>query len=571
MEDGEQKKNLNFIKTLALLYTQKIEMNQMIENSIINYNNPLLCCLVNRNIIENLEKIYLYDEISSLVDNLRKNNKPYNFDFFKGENATNIINTIKIDDKKLLMIKISLPDLPFFFETEKLKIQGYEFPYNFSIIRKELLELLLQNENIKDINNMQSNCIKNFNVLIGKEGIFIWNKEKQKEYIIIYYLDNFSSEINKIYLYEKEEEFLDELKNNIIGKTKSDYFKFRKINNKEIGFYNSINDGKIIFKYINIIQIDNFKKEESKENNFDNILAQAEEKSKKIECFLEHLLINLYYIKHLREIFNNNLNKNKIENIKKSLLEAFSEFVLENMSKSGNNINIGINNHIKEKIKNFKEIFSDYNLGENIAFDGQYENRVYENLIQKIIDTFKNDMKIKDNIEDMPNIIEELFYGIKNTEINNFNFEYFNTLHINKNQMIEDQKNENPNVINSGPDEMKKALTLEESDIYKLPEQLILVLDDYDINEEGNIIKIIPLELMININNGAFQERYKFLSSIQNNRESTSKFSSIIKKQENFFKIHYNSINNSYQENLISENEIGKSFVFFYERIKELE
>ena len=84
-------------------------------------------------------------------------------------------------------------------------------------------------------------------------------------------------------------------------------------------------------------------------------------------------------------------------------------------------------------------------------------------------------------------------------------------------------------------------------------------------------IKAIPLELLININQGSFNQRYIFLSSIQNNGESSSKFSSIIKKQKNFFKIDYNSINNSYQEYQLSEKEISKSFIFFYERMKESE
>ena len=49
-------------------------------------------------------------------------------------------------------------------------------------------------------------------------------------------------------------------------------------------------------------------------------------------------------------------------------------------------------------------------------FDEQHENRGYENLIEKIIEAFKKDLKIKNNIENMPNKIEELFYGIRKLE-----------------------------------------------------------------------------------------------------------------------------------------------------------
>ena len=567
MEGIQQQEKMNYIKKLALLQIQKKEMEQMLEDSIKNNNNPLLCCLVNRDIIDNYKKLYLYEHISHYLNNLKNKRDSYNLDY--GEEITAIFKKIGVDDDKLLLSEQnSLPTLPIFFETEKLKIHGYEYPYNFSILKKELLDLLLdQNESEISGGTIKSNCTKIYKVLIGKEGIFIWSEEKQKEYIIIYYLDNLSSEINKIYLYKKEEEFLNELNKIIIGKTKKDYFRFRSIKNKEIGFYNLIEDGKIISKYINIMQSENFKEDESVDlkAKFDNIIVKAEEKNEKIECFLENLLINLYYINNLREICNNKLDLICNQNNEKSLLESFSDFVKENMSSSGNNINFGNNNKIREKAKNFVKIFFDNNLGENVIFDEQHENRGYENLIVKIIETFKKDLKKKNNIENMPTKIEELFYGIRQSENG---YEYFNTLYINQNKIITDKKT---NVINVDLFKIIKVLTLEETGIINLPEKLILILDNNEINEEKSIIKAIPLELLININQGSFNQRYIFLSSIQNNGESSSKFSSIIKKQKNFFKIDYNSINNSYQEYQISEKEISKSFIFFYERMKESE
>ena len=482
MEGIQQQEKMNYIKKLALLQIQKKEMEQMLEDSIKNNNNPLLCCLVNRDIIDNYKKLYLYEHISHYLNNLKNKRDSYNLDY--GEEITAIFKKIGVDDDKLLLSEQnSLPTLPIFFETEKLKIHGYEYPYNFSILKKELLDLLLdQNESEISGGTIKSNCTKIYKVLIGKEGIFIWSEEKQKEYIIIYYLDNLSSEINKVYLYKKEEEFLNELNKIIIGKTKKDYFRFRGIKRREIGFYNLIEDGKIICKYINIMQSENFKEDESLDlkAKFDNIIVKADEKNKKIEFFLENLLINLYYINNLRDICNDKFYSNNNQINEKCLLGAFSDFVKENMSNLGNNINFGNNNKIKEKAKNFVQIFFDNNLGENVVFDEQHENRGYENLIEKIIEAFKKDLKIKNNIENMPNKIEELFYGIRKLEDR---AEYFNTLYINQ-KKISDKKTF---VIDVNLDNIKKVLTLEETGVYKLPEILILILDNNEINEEKNI------------------------------------------------------------------------------------
>ena len=113
--------------------------------------------------------------------------------------------------------------------------------------------------------------------------------------------------------------------------------------------------------------------------------------------------------------------------------------------------------------------------------------------------------------------------------------------------------------------EIKNSLTLEKTGIIKLAEILILILDKDDI-----IKNIIPLELIVNIKNEQYNERYIFVSSIQND-ESFSKFCSIIKKENKLYKIEYNSDNNSYKEVEISDlNEINKSSILFYKKIKEI-
>ncbi len=296
----------------------------------------------------------------------------------------------------------------------------------------------------------------------------------------------------------------------------------------------------------------------------DAIIGKAEEKNKKIENCLEYLLINLYYIKDLREYCKNNLNKNNIQNNENYLFDAFSEFVLENMNNFGNNLNIGSSSNIRERVKNFMKIFYDKNLGENIIFEEGHENKGYQSLIEKIIDAFKNDIKIKNKNSNEPNNnntvnkIEELFYGIKQSDNNEK--EFFNTLYINPKKLRIDEKAQSINL-----NEIKNSLTLEKTGIIKLAEILILILDKDDI-----IKNIIPLELIVNIKNEQYNERYIFVSSIQND-ESFSKFCSIIKKENKLYKIEYNSDNNSYKEVEISDlNEINKSSILFYKKIKEI-
>ena len=62
-----------------------------------------------------------------------------------------------------------------------MKINDIDYPYNFFILKKELFEqkITLTESNI--------NNFTKYKVLIGKDGIFIWNEEKDKNKIIIYY------------------------------------------------------------------------------------------------------------------------------------------------------------------------------------------------------------------------------------------------------------------------------------------------------------------------------------------------------------------------------------------------
>ena len=111
---------------------------------------------------------------------------------------------------------------------------------------------------------------------------------------------------------------------------------------------------------------------------------------------------------------------------------------------------------------------------------------------------------------------------------------------------------------------------MEEYHINKFPEKLILILDNFNNTFNKNNITInVPLDLKI-CKEQIYNEKYILLSCIQNDDNSLEKFCTIVKKEEKLFKINY--FNNSYQETeILDKNELSKSFVFFYERLKENE
>ena len=278
--------------------------------------------------------------------------------------------------------------IPALFETEKIKIQNFEYPYNFFILREDVKNLLFKKQ-IQD-KEIDNNIFIPFKILIGKEGIFMWNSNKQNNKIAIYFMENSKCEISKIFIYEEESEFLDELTKNIKGKTPKQYFKFRNINNRETGFFNLIDDGNIICKYLNIkrsniSEEDEIDKEnEDTQSKFQKVITNIDKNKKLIENFLKCFLINLYYIKEFRE----NCKGLKFENQSNNLLYEFCLFV-----KKFDKDNI---NKYEKETKNFIEVFFNKKLGEAITFNEDYESSTYEKIIQNVIKTFLSELKIKE-------------------------------------------------------------------------------------------------------------------------------------------------------------------------------
>ena len=549
-KDDEKQKKKRYIQLLSLIYMQTNEFDKMKNNFIRDNENleNLKCYLVNKDMIDNYKDLFHYQRISEMLDYLFKNSKK--FDYLLNENYLEYLyERVDIDLAKLEPLKKQL--IPPFFETERLNIQGYYYPYNFFILREEIFKYLFENEkeNKNESNNQNNNkeLCSNFNVynlLIGKEGVYIWDLNKQKGYISIYFLDDYSSEINKVYLFKEEEEFLKELNNNIMNKEMKDYFSLRNIKNKDEGLFNLIDDGKIIGKYINVFRNENFEeKTELKEfkKSFTQIYEKDVQKIRKINDFLKYLLINLSFIDDLREYSQNFINKEK------SLLGAYYLFAKSYKE--------NIYSNLEMQIKNFINVFLEKSLGDSVFFNDENKNKAFEKLIENVIDSFNKESNPKND----ENKIFDLFYGEKNNieqisnDINQNNKKAFYTLYINPNDFISQGRTPiNLNIIMD-----INNLKNNKIDIIKLPNILIIIL------ENNNYIEV-PSEL--NVQYGYYKKNYKFLSSIRKN-DNMDNYYSIVKKGKEFSKTYFNSIKNSYEKinDFNAFDELRKSFIFFYE------
>ena len=611
-DDEQQKKKKRYIQLLSLLYMQIYEFNEMknksIKENFINKDNVkdkdndvkdkdiykkvkdntkdkddakdeykyLKCYLVNKDMIDNYKELYLYKTISKLIEFLKEKKKAIDFNYFNNNKniLENCFKNVGIDYSKLEPLEKKL--IPTFFETEKLKIQGYYYPYNFFIIREEIFKYLFEKERYNQKNNLELSSFILYNMLIGKEGVFIWelNKEnKQNKYISIYYLNDCFSEINKVYLFKDEEDFLKELNNNILDKKEiKEYYLFRNIKNNDVGLFNLIDDGKIIGKYINLFRSQYFEEKKVSgefKKSLTIVVKKDEQKIQKINEFLKYLLINLTYIKDLKE-YSINYIKNK-ENKESSLLGAYSSF-----AKSYNENN---NSNLENQINNFINVFAEQSLGDSVKFNEENKNQAFEKLIENVIDSFKKESNPKKNKTDKTskndqNKIFDLFYGEqKDDNINQNNIKnevnkeevnkngvdsvkiqkkVFNTLYLNPNDFTYDGKTSiNLNMILD-----INYLKCKGIDIQKLPNILIIIL------ENNNLIEV-PSKL--NIRYGYYNKEYKLLSSIRK-YDNMYNYFSIVRIGNNLCKISYNSYKKIYENEIIyDKNEKNKSIIFFYE------
>ena len=347
-----------------------------------------------------------------------------------------------------------------------------------------------------------TNTFKPYNTLIGKEGIFIWNEDKQKDdYYFIYYLDNYYSEISKIYLYKKEEDFKKELSKNIIGKTPKEYFSLRNIRTESIGYYNLIDDGTIIGKYINLIKNQIFKEEgtKSEKTSFEEVEVNIDKQKEKLVEFLGYLLINLLYIDDLKVLLNkrNEENKNKIIENKeiKKLIDEFWNIV--NYFKDHKKID-------STNINPFIKLFFDKGLNESISFSEDNMAKTYQQIIKKVIEQFYSDLSLENN-KSIKEDFFNLFYGTKKTEKNEENF---NAILIDPNDFKIYNNNKNDICLKIEDQQLSQF------NIKRLPLVLIIVINHKDTpnlnhKDTPNLNPIIiPPHIKIRNN------RYSLISSI---------------------------------------------------------
>ena len=163
---------------------------------------------------------------------------------------------------------------PIFLSPETLKLKCYEYPNNFFILEEDIFHILGNN-----------NTVNKNKTFIGKEGIFIekyFKDFENSDKLSIYFiksmdklkLDNFR--LNKIYIFNKEAQFLKEFNTHMKGKMAESYFASRNFVDKG-GIFNITDNGKKIGLYININRVENYQGDEN----------EIDENRKYLEKFLE--------------------------------------------------------------------------------------------------------------------------------------------------------------------------------------------------------------------------------------------------------------------------------------------
>ena len=526
------------LKKIISVYLQVNEINDLLTKSLkeneTKMNQPYY--LVNKDIIS----FYLkFVEIEKYTKNQTL------------DNFGQIINTISIKSNINENNNYEIPDNinMFLNDIEKLKIKNREFLYNFFIVKKEVLEILLGRAN-KD-NNEEENSDNNtvildgftlYKALIGKEGIYIWNKniksdkdnkeseinEENKE-IVVHFLDVGKVETNlqnfrvkRIYIFKNEELFNNELKNNIENKSIYEYSISRNILISKSGIFNLIDNGNVIGEYINIIRGENFHDEgnnkdntknsfndnnnnDNKDNNISSINKDNEKIKHGFDSFVENIeknfdeflpafLVNCYYIDDLREEIYKNNNNDKNDTLTTKLREFFLEF------KKNNNIENQINNFIKLFKTKFSEELSQFN-----------SKKIINDIIMQVMSIIYEENESNEKIF-------ELFFGDKN-------FITKNTKEI---------------LFSSNLNDIKEINESNQLYLYSLPE--ILVLND-------NNSAINSLE----INSYDYFYVYDLISCIQ---KTESGFESIIIKENNYEKIIYSKDGKKYKVSNVPKDKI---------------
>jgi len=523
--DSEKKK---YVRNIIFLNIQKKEMIELTKNSIEN-QVPIECKLINKDIVNDYMSEGISDKIYFYLDTYKINNNLNNYsEMYDIKHINNIIKE-KEKSEKINDIDLSEKFLnPGLLIAEDLKMNDIEYPFNFFILRKSVFNEI---KAAFDLRKSLLKELKNYEVLIGKEGIFIWEEkpnEKNEFKFIIYYIKEIKNEeeynINKIILLKKKP------KDNL-----NKYLELTKLKSKS-GYFNIIDDGKIIGKYLNVIKNTNYQYRESNVGLLDELKMKAEiesfeKKSKMFDLFLSHILLSLLNVEKLKQYF---LNMEKIYE-KNRLFKIFINIIKKLDSDKYD---------FDSDIKNFLNIMNERNLSEKLETSENKEETL-KNLIILLLDEFQNELN-KQKEKNAINIFD-IFNGIKDVSSVKISF---NSIDI----RYTSQGNSETNLISS----IYKYK--EEEKIQSFPE--VMFLSVYDKNNKI----IIPSDFQIKSSETEREEKKYILRSSIFFQEGDN-MASIIKNKNNekFYKLTLTNESIIEKEEINDKKYLSNGFVFFYE------
>ena len=515
MSEISDSEKLKYLRNIIFLNIQKKEMIELAKYSIKG-QIPIQCKLVNKDIINDYMNDGISTQIYIYLNTYMINNKINNFiELYNENHINNIINKC--------MHKINEFDLsdkyfnPGLLMVEDSKISDIEYPSNFFILRKFVFDQIMA----------VSACIlvefKTYDVLIGKEGIFIWDEKTNeiKEFkLIIYYIKEIKNDdnINKIILLKNK---TTEIINNL-----DKYLQLTKLKNKA-GYFNIIDNGIIIGYYINIVKNNNYKYIDSYNGHPNRAKIKVLEG---IVTIFDRLLPIILCLSNIENLKKSLLSMKEIDK-KMVLIKTFINIIKKLDSDSDKY-------DLDSDINDFLDIFYERNLYEKCEIP---ENKIYiwKNLINLLLDEFQNELKQKQNNESQ---IFDIFYGIKNI---NSKEESFNIMDI------IDKGNGNMyinliNLINYYKKDEK---------IQSFPKVMIVFIEN-----KKNMI-FIPSEFELKPSDNEKKEKYKLRSSILLWEENLA---CIVrnKNSNEFYKLIVNDENKVEKEKF---EDISKGYIYFYE------
>ena len=534
-------KEIKEIKDKLLLYSSELTK---IFNDILEVKNK-----INKRIVSEkdfLEYLVMDKKYYNQLTKIYESNETYENDNIIFTDIKDISNIQAIDNlEKLKSIldnfekrKKSLKsDNPFQndYEKEKIDKDKISYPKNFVLIKEETLKEILSKLDIKYKKNKNSL----YKALIGDEYIFLQDNDN-KNNIFVCNSKNIIFNVEMIIKFDKEDQFLSEVKKHIIKTGFNMYLKYRNIDlskkNQDLINLEDAHIGKIAIviksnPYIKAI--------------FDALssIPKLKESIGKIEIkqnFLSFLLHN--YIK---------ANNNLIE-LNKNILDVESH--LNKLSKNSLN-----NSDFKKLIKLIlKTLNNELNIKKNDATFKieDYDPTFVLNQFNKNVEFYKD------------SIIYNLFCGHKKIELNckkcnsiksKFKIFYCLFFKIEKsspkdlNTLISSYEKEN-NKLKGQCDICfeKDKLYIKNREINKFPEILIIILD----NKKKDKLDC-PLSLQIK------NENYNLISCISKQDEKSEEFSIITKNESKYFIFDGNEKKEFIYD---SKKSITNPYVLFYEK-----